>query len=269
MRYSNEDEKIRREASVPISTRIDVRSVAMICAYFNDNNISVRTVSQLISWSVEMLVGILRDNGKIGTDKPKIEEAFEFLYKNDLLQMGMKRKLQRALSYESLRLDGNDPAEYAPADYKGIHNNNNWSGGTNDQRPFAQQQQYVAPTPVSSGSRTPTLDAWKEQQLRENAQKELKSWKEMRTLDEDGFVVTPTSGDCPSGIVTEEDMNKHRAEEKEREEKLARSKAKVKQEEKDASKREECEIRVRSQEEIEEYRRKRDKEKEEEMDRIG
>ena len=236
---------------VMTQTWLESRQLATIMRWLDANGRFVRFKSDIVRECVEQIYYHIIEN-KLSENVDFAEDARRMLESrfgdgsNNNSGRGKRNEIHN-LVLDDRRKEGRD---YAPA-------------------VTTTQQQYVAPAPVSSGSRTPTLDAWKEQQLRENAQKELKRLQENSTRDEDGCIVTATSGDCSTGVTTYADKWKADAEAEAREKKLARSKAKVKQEEKDASKREECEIRVRSQEEIEEYRRKRDKEKEEEMDRIG
>ena len=256
MQYVNDEEMIRREASVPVSSRIDVRTLAEICSYFISSNVSVRSVSQLVSWSAEMLLDILKDNDKLPRDKPTIEAAYQYLESGGLMQRGMKRKVASALVYEHLRAEGVNPASYDYANkFKSMHSNNNWSGAINDQRPVAHHEQQLNATTNAGNIKDKIaahLNKVDNDRLKEDIERQKKRWKEMRTLDDDGFVVTPTSGDCASGVVTEEDMIRYKAEKED-----------MKQLAEDS-----CEIRTRTQAKIEEYRRKRDKEKEEELSRM-
>ena len=116
------DEKI--EASLPAQSRIDIRTLASLDIYWADQNYEVRTVSQLISWSLDLMLDVLCANG---FDK-KIEDlavANRYLISRRLRQPSMVRKgrqkLGTAMTMNSLRDEGIDPEGYAPTQYNMLH----------------------------------------------------------------------------------------------------------------------------------------------------
>jgi|LGOV01.1.fsa_nt_gb cytidylate kinase len=123
-------DEIRREAAVPVQSRIDVRTLAEVCEYFRSEGIEVRTVSKLVSWSLEGLVDIIKRNGKLRKDKPSVEEAYQFLDSVGMMQNRMKnsRKLSQAMGFEQLRYEGVSPKGYNQPVYDAIHNNPNCRG---------------------------------------------------------------------------------------------------------------------------------------------
>lgn len=124
------DSMIRREASIPVQSRIDIRTLAEICRYFTENNIDIRSASQLVSWSLEMLVQTLKINDKLPQERPSVQDSYNYLGKEGLMQKRMLQgKVAKGLAFEVLRIEGESPAEFDSHNHKMIHNNPNWTGG--------------------------------------------------------------------------------------------------------------------------------------------
>jgi len=279
-------EKVRREASVPVQSRIDIRTLAEICQYFADGGAMVTTASQLVSWSLEVLVETLKRNGKVRPEKPSIEAASQFLESNGLMQKRMKkRKLTMAEGFEELRMEGVDPRMYAGDAYKSIHNNPNWTGKM-PRMSNTQDTQTSAGDVIDKSflnEAVKTYNEISEKDIREKAKEEVRRVLANADVDENG-VVTPHGFDKnnPKGIVDEEFMEKIeeerrlRDEEEKRKEKEAkaikkrnREREKLMEKLKELGEKEEfedldasCQVRKRSDEEILEDRVRKDKEQE-------
>jgi len=204
-------EEIRREATVPVQSRIDIRTLAEICKYFADGEAKISTASQLVSWSLEILAETLRRNDKIELDKPSIEAAYQYLESNGLMQKRMKRKkLTLARGFEELRMEGEDPMMYASGDYKSIHNNPNWPGKIPKMKlPIADEDEI-------SPERKDMIDEAFRRADEEDAKKreeDIEKFKANCDIDENG-IITPRGE--PTGIVYEEDMKEYEERERKR-----------------------------------------------------
>lgn len=225
------NEEIRREASVPMQSRVDVRTLAEICWYFEKTDNDIRTVSQLVSWGLEMMVGTLRINEKLPQERPSVESAYQFLEARGLTQKKMMGKMKRALGFEHMRMEGISPREYASADHKNIHNNPNWTG---EGAPEFNKGTGV----VSKEDVAKAVEIYKEvktKDIRAQVDKQIKEIMEGSNVEEvDGVKIITPQG-TPSGIVGEEEMEAYKKREKGREELeeiKKRSKARDRREEK-------------------------------------
>lgn len=115
------------EASMPAVSRIDIRKLAELDKYWGSEGYNIRTISQLISWSVDLLVGILQSNKK-SVAIETVSEAYEWMAKRGLgqpsLQNKGRKKMSAALSFENLRAEGIKPEEYVPSQYNTVNRKN-------------------------------------------------------------------------------------------------------------------------------------------------
>jgi len=291
MQYVNEEDRIKREASVPVSTRVDVRSLAEVCNYFLHTNVPIRTMSQLVSWSVEMLLSTLRANDRIGDVRPTIENSYAFLHNNGLVQQNMMRKLSSGMAFENLRVDGSHPAIDDAIGYNRLHNNNNWSGGVNDQRPYHDKE---IKEPIVHG-RAPSMSVaqaqaeakrlnkeYQQKVLKAQADAEMERINSAFPKDKDNCYIIPETENAVNGPAYKEDIDKSKAEQEERDrihkekmdkEKLDRKKDKLKKDLAEIDEEEEDDsiarpFRPRPAEVLNRKQAKRDKEKEEELNRM-
>lgn len=116
------EEEVKQEASLPVQSRVDVRSLASITMAWEDQGYVPRTMSELISVGVEMLLGVMRNSGKVRREVQSVSEAVEYLQRAGI-SVGKKgsRKLQHAIMFEGMRDEGVNPAEYAPVQYRVLH----------------------------------------------------------------------------------------------------------------------------------------------------
>lgn len=123
----SEEELVRKEASISVQARVDVRVLAEMVQFWQRKGHQIRTMSQLVSWSMEMMYDVLKMNGEIEGDLLPIMEARQVLQKAALWQFSLSKrndaKLHRAASYESLRTQGYDPRDYdRTGNYERLHN---------------------------------------------------------------------------------------------------------------------------------------------------
>lgn len=121
-----EEREVKVEGSIPVQSRIDIRSLANMEKWFLKEGMHIRTMSQLVSWTVDYMVELLSLNDKLDETVGSIEEAYQYLRLRGLMQRSMEKKgakkLLRARGYESLRSQGADPAYEDPSGFKQIHN---------------------------------------------------------------------------------------------------------------------------------------------------
>lgn len=115
----------RQEASIPAVARIAIVDLAALDALWLSKGYYVRSMSQLISWSIELLVEELGKQGMLPQTFEAVTEADEYLRRRGLYQRSMEkrgsRKISMAKGFENLRSEGGDPREYAPTQYKMMH----------------------------------------------------------------------------------------------------------------------------------------------------
>lgn len=105
------------EGTTPIESRVQVRILAELDRYWLRTGYPVRSMSQLVAWSCELLCQILRANGK-SVEVETIREAHEQMIMRGLYQKSKQKKgfmqMGTDLRFESMREEGINPNEYAP-----------------------------------------------------------------------------------------------------------------------------------------------------------
>jgi hypothetical protein len=119
-------EEARQEASIPTAARINLVTLAELAKWWEDNGRRIRTMSQLISWSMDLVRDVLRTNGKIVEVEMSIADANNYLSEKGLYQRSVRergiKKIATALRFESLREEGVNPKDYVPQQYNIVHN---------------------------------------------------------------------------------------------------------------------------------------------------
>ena len=125
---NNYEKEIKQERSIPVQGRIDLIELAELDRYFMSKGQEIRTMSQLLSWGVSLLVEVLNNNDVLGDEFETLTDASNYMRMRGLYQRGImkrgKKKLGMSMGFESLRLEGIDPKGYAPGHYKNMHNEN-------------------------------------------------------------------------------------------------------------------------------------------------
>lgn len=120
------DREQKQESAIATAARVSIVTLAELDKYWDKEGYKVRTMSQLINWSLERLAEIVKSNGlEVGVNS--VAEAHQYLASRRLYQTGMLRrgapKIESALKFESLREEGVDPKDYVSEQYKIRHNN--------------------------------------------------------------------------------------------------------------------------------------------------
>ena len=116
----------RIERSIPVQSRVDMTSLARLDKYWMAEGYYIRTMSQLVSWSVDLICEVLEANKKMPSGISSAMEANRHLmqrglYQPSMLKKGFKKRAT-ALSFESLREEGVEPKDYVKAQYDTVHN---------------------------------------------------------------------------------------------------------------------------------------------------
>ena len=123
------DDRVKQERSHPVSARIDLVNLARIALYYQTQGMHIRTMSQLVNWSVDLLCEVLIANDALDTSYiATLADAVNYLSVNDLIQTQTKhftkrvqKKLSTALRYETLRDMGGEPEELDKRGHKELH----------------------------------------------------------------------------------------------------------------------------------------------------
>ena len=107
------NKETKQESSVPVATRVSVVTLAELDKYWVEGEGKyIRTMSQLVSWSLELLTEVLRANGKVESVE-SVAEAHRRLMDRELYQPSLSKrsfnKIGTAIKFENLREEGIDP----------------------------------------------------------------------------------------------------------------------------------------------------------------
>lgn len=161
------EKRLRQESSIPVQTRVSIVSLAELDLYWFREGHSIRTMSQLISWSLDLLREVLEANGKVPGEFDTVAKAHQYLQARGLYQRGMKergiKKISTALRFESLREEGLDPRSVAPIQHNILH-----------------RKGSVEPLEGKVDSGYTTDDEWEKMQekIKEENEKDMKKAKE-------------------------------------------------------------------------------------------
>lgn len=107
------DRITKQESSIPIQSRISLISLAELAKYWKDTEYEIRTMSQLVSWSLDLLRDILKANDMITKDIESVVEARDYLVDNNLWQRKVSKrafvKLGNAVRFQGFRDRGENP----------------------------------------------------------------------------------------------------------------------------------------------------------------
>lgn len=119
-----EDKRAKSEASMPMQSRVDLSVLAELLIYWEKKGVYIKSVSQLISWSLEAFRGAVYENNLLPVSIDTLEEAYEVLTHRGLIsrkhEERISSKLFRARGFENIRMDEGIVDENMPA-YKHMH----------------------------------------------------------------------------------------------------------------------------------------------------
>ena len=118
------EQDVKRETSIPLSARVSIVTLAEIDMAWRGQERMPKTMSQLVSWSLELLHEILDVQGQLPM-KMGVAEAHSYLQTRGLYQGITKtrgfKKIVTAMGFEALREQGINPKQEAPRQYNTIH----------------------------------------------------------------------------------------------------------------------------------------------------
>lgn len=118
--------ELKQERSIPVQGRVDIKSLAELDCYWASIGVDIRSMSQLISWSVDALHSIISKNEQMPKKFETVADCHAHLEIRRLYQGSMKRrsmaKVSAAMRMENLRFEGADPAINNDREYKMVHN---------------------------------------------------------------------------------------------------------------------------------------------------
>ena len=137
------NKEVKQESSIPVQARVSLIDLARLVLYWEEQGYSVRSMSQLVGWSLSLLSEVLGNNKLVYDGDMSLVNAKEVLSKRDLFQKSLKersfKKIGAAIRMEGLREIGIDPEKVDNADYNILHNKHSV-------QPFeGLHQEYEAP----------------------------------------------------------------------------------------------------------------------------
>jgi hypothetical protein len=109
-RFMKVDREIKQEASIAVSARVSMIDLANVVRFYESEGYRVKSMSQLIGWSVELLADILKANGKLSELVETVTEANRVLESRELYQSSLRRrsamKIGTAIKFENMREEG-------------------------------------------------------------------------------------------------------------------------------------------------------------------
>jgi len=120
------DRETRKESSIPVQSRISIVDLAKMDLYWQRvENESMRTMSQLVSWTLSAMVEVIESNGKMPKGIESVVEAHRYLTARGLYQKSLrdrsKSRISAAMGFESLRKQGIDPALASSMAHSVVH----------------------------------------------------------------------------------------------------------------------------------------------------
>lgn len=118
--------EVRQESSIVTGARINIVTLAELAKWWENSGQRISTMSQLVSWSMDLLKATLVANEKIDKEEMSIVEANRYLLAKGLYQKSTRNKsfskIATAIRFEGIREDGRNPQSEDPKSYNIVHN---------------------------------------------------------------------------------------------------------------------------------------------------
>jgi hypothetical protein len=193
--------EVKQESSIPVQSRVSFMSLAKLHMYWIGEGYVIRTMSQLVGWSVDLLCEVLEANEKMPGEIDSLAKAHQYLQVHGLYQGSSKKiamkKIGTALRFEALREHGIDPKSHIPLQHKMLH-----------------RETSVEPLDCIVGAGTGMSDEeWEEIQrrIREEEVKEMKeaTGNAIKAAKAAGLVVNDPKTEEPEKLCLEEARAKY------------------------------------------------------------
>lgn len=120
------DRETKQESSIPVQARVGLVSLAELVNYWESQGYAIKSMSQLVAWSVDLLCETIKRNEAMPVAIETVAEAHRHLEQRGLYQGSLKpraiKKIGAAMRFDTMRQEGVDPRSYAPIDYNVLHN---------------------------------------------------------------------------------------------------------------------------------------------------
>lgn len=200
MEKTTEQDRInlnRLEASIPVQSRVNITDLANLTSYWEGEGYRVRTMSQLLSWSMSLLVDILEKNELMKNKIETAAEANKYLELMRLYQPSMKAKgfkrVAAAVRFEGMRAEGMNPAIDDPYSFSAVHNKHSM-----DSAPIVKLSQEEVRAQwrreqTEKKQHTNTIDdnEWDSIQKRLKEEKEKDRLKELEIAKNSNYCIRP------------------------------------------------------------------------------
>ena len=117
--------EVKQESSIPVQSRVSILTLAELEMYWDSQGYVVTTMSQLVSWSLDVLREALVANNKLPQQITSVADANNHLIERGLYQKSVRgrgrKKIGQAISFENLRNEGDDPQTIVPKQHKMMH----------------------------------------------------------------------------------------------------------------------------------------------------
>lgn len=118
--------EVKQESSIVTASRVNIVTLAELAKWWEESGQRIGTMSQLISWSMDVLKATLVANGQIAKDEISIIDANRYLMTRGLYQKSARNrsfnKIATAIRFEGIREGGNNPQNEDPKSYNIVHN---------------------------------------------------------------------------------------------------------------------------------------------------
>lgn len=124
------NKEIKQESSIPVQGRVSLIVLSELASYWDEETeFHVKTMSQLIGWSMDLLREILVANDMLEESDRNIAECRDYLIERGLWQKSLGgrafKKIGAAVRFQNFREEGRDPKnidEMSRKSYNIMHN---------------------------------------------------------------------------------------------------------------------------------------------------
>ena len=121
--------EVKVERSLVVSSRIDLVSLMRLDKFWESKKgVRINSMSQLVSWSIDLLVDVLEGNQLVGNQGESIVDAHRHFETKGLYQKSNlkknRQKISAGIRFSNIREQGRSPMFDDGVSYKILHNKN-------------------------------------------------------------------------------------------------------------------------------------------------
>lgn len=190
--------EIRKESSVPVVSRVSMVDLAKMDLYWmRVEGVTIKTMSQLVSWTFTALCDIIEANGKMPKGVNSVVEAHKYLEIRGLYQQSMRKKSQSrimaAMGFENLRKQGSDPEYHSQDAYKVVHSKHS-AEPFNGEINAGHEKGFESKLGIDWEKVSKKVKEEKEKEREEELSKAVKAAEDAGVLREESGSVVKTTG---------------------------------------------------------------------------